>query len=195
MSGSRKARWKFTDSIGMSDGGVSAWGSGKNRICGKSWVNRICFLILSYWDPPNLYPLTQSGLRRKCRINFFSSCILGLPEIAFPYWRALQLSSDIFLMLLNNLNTNEEQSFGLCGRGSRGMIWENGIKMCIISYKKLITSLGLMQDTGCLGLVHWDDPEGWYGQGGRRRGSGVGTHGHPWQIHVDVWQNQYNIVK
>ena len=23
-----------------------------------------------------------------------------------------------------------------------------------------------MQDTGCLGLVHWDDPEGWYGEGG-----------------------------
>ena len=29
-----------------------------------------------------------------------------------------------------------EQSFGLCGRGRRGMIWENGIKTCIISYKK-----------------------------------------------------------
>jgi len=26
-------------------------------------------------------------------------------------------------------------------------------------------------------------------------GSGLGTHVHPWQIHVDVWQNQYNIVK
>ena len=50
------------------------------------------------------------------------------------------------------------------------MIWENGIETCIISYKKQITSLGSMQDTGCLGLVHWDDPEGWYGGGG---GSGV----------------------
>ena len=28
---------------------------------------------------------------------------------------------------------------------------------------------GLMHDTGCLGLVHWDDPEGGYGEGGRRR--------------------------
>ena len=28
----------------------------------------------------------------------------------------------------------------------------------------------LMHDTGCLGLVHWDDPEGWYREGG---GSGV----------------------
>ena len=23
-----------------------------------------------------------------------------------------------------------------------------------------------MHDTGCLGLVHWDDPEGWYGEAG-----------------------------
>ena len=26
-----------------------------------------------------------------------------------------------------------------------------------------------MHDPGCLGLVHWDDPEGWYGEGGGRR--------------------------
>ena len=45
------------------------------------------------------------------------------------------------------------------------MIWENGIKTCIISYKKRIASLGSMQNTGSLGLVHWDDPEGWYGGG------------------------------
>ena len=28
-----------------------------------------------------------------------------------------------------------EQSFGLCGRGRWGMIWEIGIETCIISYK------------------------------------------------------------
>ena len=43
--------------------------------------------------------------------------------------------------------------------GEAGMIWENDTETCIISYKKRITSLGLMQDTGCLGLVLWDDPE------------------------------------
>ena len=57
-----------------------------------------------------------------------------------------------------------EQFFGLCGGG--GMIWENGTETCII-YKKRIASPGSMQDTGCLGLVHWDDPEGWDGEGGR----------------------------
>ena len=33
---------------------------------------------------------------------------------------------------------------------------------------KRIASPGLMHDTGCSGLVHWDDPEGWYGKGGGR---------------------------
>ena len=47
-----------------------------------------------------------------------------------------------------------------------GMIWDNGIVTCIISYKKQIVRPGSMQDTGCLGLVHWDYPEGWYGEGG-----------------------------
>ena len=66
-----------------------------------------------------------------------------------------------------------EQCFGLCGRG-------RGIETCIISYKKRIASLGLMQDTGCLGLVHWDDPKGWYREGGGRGvqdGEHMYTHG------------------
>ena len=45
------------------------------------------------------------------------------------------------------------------GEGEGGMIWENGIETCILSRKKRIASLGSKQDTGCLGLVHWDDPE------------------------------------
>ena len=69
------------------------------------------------------------------------------------------------------------------GEGEGGMIRENGIETCILAYVKRIASPGSMHDTGCSGLVHWDDPEGW------------GTCVHPWRIHVDVWQNQYNIVK
>ena len=55
------------------------------------------------------------------------------------------------------------------GEGEGGMIWENDIEIRIISYMKRVTSPGLMHDTGCLGLVHWDDPEGWYREGGGRR--------------------------
>ena len=51
----------------------------------------------------------------------------------------------------------------------RGTIWENAIETCIISYMKQIASPGSMHDTACLGLVHWDDPEGWYGEGEGRR--------------------------
>ena len=54
------------------------------------------------------------------------------------------------------------------GEGQGGMIWENGIETCKLSHVKRITSPGLMQDTGCLGLLHWDNPEGWYGEEGGR---------------------------
>ena len=56
------------------------------------------------------------------------------------------------------------------GEGEDGMIWENGIETCIISPMKQIASPGSMHDTGCLGLAHWDDPEGWQAEGG---GTGV----------------------
>ena len=55
------------------------------------------------------------------------------------------------------------------GEGEGGMIWENGIETCIISCTKRVASPGSMHDTGCLGLVHWDNPEGWNGEGGGRR--------------------------
>ena len=48
------------------------------------------------------------------------------------------------------------------------LCWENDIETCLISYVKRIASPGSMHDTGCSGLVHWDDPEGWDGEGGRR---------------------------
>ena len=55
------------------------------------------------------------------------------------------------------------------GEGEGGTIWENGIETCIISYMKRVTSPGSMHNTGCLVLVHWDDPEGGYREGGGRR--------------------------
>jgi len=33
---------------------------------------------------------------------------------------------------------------------------------------KQISSPGLMPETGCSGLVHWDDTEGWDWEGGER---------------------------
>ena len=61
------------------------------------------------------------------------------------------------------------------GEEEGGMVWENGIETCILSYVKQIASPALMHETGCSGLVHWDDPEGWDGEGG---GSGVQNREH-----------------
>ena len=94
------------------------------------------------------------------------------------------------------------------GEGKGGMIWENVIETCIlssvqfssvtqscptlcnpmncsmpglpISYVKWITSPGSMHETGCSGLEHWDDPEGWEGEGsgsGVQDGEHMYTHG------------------
>ena len=66
------------------------------------------------------------------------------------------------------------------GEGKGGMVWENGIETCILSYVKQISSPGSMHETGCLGLVNWDDPEGWNGEGGEggvQDGEHMYTHG------------------
>ena len=55
------------------------------------------------------------------------------------------------------------------GEGQGGKIWENGIETCKISCMKRDVSPCSMHNTGCLGLVHWDDPERWYREGGGRR--------------------------
>ena len=48
------------------------------------------------------------------------------------------------------------------------MIQKNSIETCVLSYVIQIASPGLMHETGCSGLVHWDDPEGWDWEGGGR---------------------------
>ena len=65
--------------------------------------------------------------------------------------------------------------FWTLGEGEGGMIWENGTETCITSYKKQIASPGSMHDIGCLGLVHWDDPEGCYGDGAGGAGFRMGN--------------------
>ena len=53
-------------------------------------------------------------------------------------------------------------------------MWENGIETCILSYVKWTASPGLMYETGCSGLVHWDDPGDGMGRevgGGFRMGN------------------------
>ena len=94
-------------------------------------------------------------------------------------------------MVMMTLYARQSGLLGSEGEGEGGMIGENGIETCILSCKKRITSLDSIQDgAGALGLPRemiWG--ERW------ERGSGLVTHVHPWWIHVNVWQNQYSIVK
>ena len=61
-----------------------------------------------------------------------------------------ELSSKIYkqFMQLNTRKMNNQSKSGL------------NIEIRIISYMERVASPGSMHDTGCLGLVHWDDPEG-----------------------------------
>ena len=54
------------------------------------------------------------------------------------------------------------------GRRRGGMIWENSIETCILPYVKQKTSPSSMHETGHSKPVHWDNPEGWDGEGGGR---------------------------
>ena len=46
-----------------------------------------------------------------------------------------------------------------------------------------------MHETGQSKPVHWDNPEGWDGEG-VAVGYRLGTHVHPWLIHVNVWEKK-----
>ena len=71
------------------------------------------------------------------------------------------------------------------GEGKGEMTWENIIETCILSYVKQIASPGSMHETGCSGLVHWDDPEGWDGEGsGRGVQDGEHMYIHGWFMSV-----------
>ena len=81
------------------------------------------------------------------------------------------------------------------GESEGGMIWEGGVETCILSYVKWIAGPISMHETGCSGLVRWDDPEQWDGEGSRRGvqdGGYMYTHG--WLTSM-YDKNHYNIVK
>ena len=68
-----------------------------------------------------------------------------------------------------------------CGGFCHMFTWENTTETCILSYAKHITSPGSMYESGCSGLVPWDDPERWEGEGGGREGQdGEHMYTHGW---------------
>ena len=129
----------------------------------------ISYMILYMFQchsPKSSHPLQLSQSPKDCSIHLCLFCCLTYRVIVtiFSKFHIYALVYCIGVFLLDSV-----------GEGKGGMIWENGIETCIISYMKWIASPGSMPDTGCLGLVHWDDPEGWYGEG-EGRGVQDGEH-------------------
>ena len=88
-----------------------------------------------------------------------------------------------------------EQSFGLCGRG-RGwddlgewhwnmynIIYEMNRQSRFDAWYRMLRAGALVWPRGMVCGGRWEVGSGW------------GTRVHLWQIHVNVWQNQCNIVK
>ena len=88
-----------------------------------------------------------------------------------------------------------EQSFGLCGRvqgwDDLGEWYWNMYNIIYeMRHQSRFDARYRMLGAGALG---W--PRGMVWGGRKEEGSGWGTRVYLWQIHVDIWQNQYNIVK
>ena len=88
-----------------------------------------------------------------------------------------------------------EQYFGICGRG-RGWDdlgewpWNMYNIIYEMSRQTRFDARYWMLGAGALG---W--PRGMVLGGRREEGSGWGTRVYLWWMHVDIWQNQYNIVR
>ena len=92
-------------------------------------------------------------------------------------------------------DTDVNRLWGSVGESEGGMIWEGSVEACILSYVKQMTGPGSMHETGCSGLVNWDDLGGWNGEGGGRGvqdGEHMCTHG--WFMSM-YGKNHQNIVK
>ena len=59
----------------------------------------------------------------------------------------------------------------------------------------LVIGLAYIENYWMFGAGALRQPRGMERGGRKERGSGWGTRVYLWRIHVDVWQNQYNIVK
>ena len=129
----------------------------------------------------------------------WTSAFQAPPSMGFSmqeYWSGVPLPSPITLYRRQQRkHWCIEQFFGLCGTG-RGWDdlgeWHWNMYNIIyeMSHQSRFDAWYWMLGTGTLG-----QPRGMVWGGRREEGSGWGTRVHPWWIHVDVWQNQYNIVK
>ena len=123
--------------------------------------------VLMRWI--KLEPIIQSEVSQKEKpILYINVYIWNLERWwLWPYMRDSKRDTDVKNRLLDSV-----------GEGKGGMIWEIALKH--VYYHTWNRSPVQVHETGHSGLVHWDDPEGWAGEGGRREVQDGGhkyTHG------------------
>ena len=79
-----------------------------------------------------------------------------------------------------------EQTFGLCGRRRGWDVLREQHQNTFIIMGETDHQPKLDAWNKCSGLVQWEDPEGWDGEGGGRGGSGWGIHVNTWLIPANV---------
>ena len=94
----------------------------------------------------------------------------------------------------SKLETNiKKRLLDSVGEGKDGMIWENIIETCILSYVKQISSPGSMHETG-LGAQGWCTGMTLRNGTGREVQDGEQMQTHGWFISM-YGKNHYHIVK
>ena len=92
-------------------------------------------------------------------------------------------------------HTCTEQTFGSCGRRQGSDVSREQHQNMYIIKGETDHQPRLDAWDKSSELVHWEDPEGWDGEGGRSGELGWGTHVNPWLIHVNVWQKPLQYCK
>ena len=99
-----------------------------------------------------------------------STIVPSVTIVPYPANSLTYLASSFRPLSLSLLQPNSHSgTMSSEGLPSRDFLLRVDNETCKISYMKRVASPGSMHDTGCLGLVHWDDPEAGYGEGGGRR--------------------------
>ena len=154
---------------------------------------RVCILYLSaFWTTYILSVQQTHGSWLQCKTT--QIYMVKPTDIRLPLTQYLLSTCSMLSIALGGKSV--EQSYGLCGRG-RG--WEDlgewHWNMYTIMYETSCQSRFDAQYWIQFGAGALGQPRGMVWRGRREEGSGWGTHVYLWQIHFDIWQNQYNIVK
>ena len=116
----------------------------------------ICLCLTYFTQHDHLFLSARKCVLKQC----FASVLLlhsflhqTLTGIEMRFYSYLQLFFFLTFAYSSNTIISLDQTVG---KGEGGMIWENGIEICAISYMKWVASPGSMHDIGCLGLVQRD---------------------------------------